>query len=755
MPQSPRTRSEQLSSGQPYTPTTDAQRIEWFLRPYRHHGVDLSIKGSHAVADCPFCGREGKWSVEVATGLWRCFVCAEGTDKGGGNAMVFLRLIHDIAVKSTDDAFREAVSTNRRLSNPGTVSSWGVCRSPIDRSWLVPAYGIDGSLHQLYKRFFIKGKWLLLPTPGVWPDGKAHGLHLPAGDFKPKRTAIVICEGPWDGMALWECHPEVWGDANIVAVPGCKTWQDDWSELCRGKHVTILFDSDHPRTHVGRTFRDGYDGVRRLAFKLSGIASSIRWLKWGTDGYDPDRPSGWDIRDELSGMPGLPLLMVDRRHRLSEITKKVEDILPEWNVPQPSTNGKAHGRGIEPQECTRFIDCEAAWKVAMEWRPVMSDALSVLLAVCASTNQAGNQLFLQLIGSAGSGKTTMCDGLLVSRHCHPLEHLTGFHSGWRKPGGDGKDCSLITRINGKTLITPEADILVSSPRFTEIMGQQRRIFDGKSGATYKNNDEDNFYDGLRTPWIMAGTPALMDHDQSHLGDRFLRLIINDPDENEKKAILRSALRSEKVAMCASSNGTAGSIVDPNTRYAHAVTGGYVNWLRAHVEEKLALVSISTDDEDRCIDLAELSADLRARPNEDKRKKETHDCKELPTRLARQYVRLANCLAVVLNKNSVDKEVMRIVRKVALDTSTGHSLNVVQWLCSKDPKSEDDKTYQEEGGLTVGTLGVWLNMTEERALKYLLFLRKIGVADLRQVKFTNGLWVLTDRVMNLYCRIMSD
>lgn len=246
---------------------------------------------------------------------------------------------------------------------------------------------------------------------------------------------------------------------------------------------------------------------------------------------------------------------------------------------------------------------------------------------------------------------------------------------------------------------------------------------------------------------------MMDHDQSHLGDRFLRYIIADPLEDEKRAILRRALQSERVAMLDSANGTAGSVVDPKTRRAHALTGGYVDWLRANVEEKLSQIDVPEYAEEYCIDLAELSSDLRARPNEDKRKVEAHDSKELPTRLARQNVRMASCLAVVLNKMLVDTGVLRIVRKIALDTASGHSLNIVQWLCSPNPKV-GGKLYQECGGLMPGILEQWTGMPQERLQRYLAFLRKIGVLEMRSHARLGNSWLLTERSYELYLRVMK-
>ena len=718
-----------------------------YTRPYLFHGVQLTARGEHGVGTCPFCGREDKFCVAVDTGLWRCLVCGTGTVNGGGNALTFIRLLHAQSASSI-----KGIAADRKLLSNDAVAAWGMCHSVVDgHSWLVPGYSTEGRLDQLYKRVWVAdvgkpggGGWVLMPTPGLWPEGKVHALHLPSTDFDPKRSNIVICEGPWDGVATWEIYKNP--DTNIVSVPGCNVWRDEWTEMCRGKTVTLMFDSDHPRAVAGgRQTRAGYDGMVRVAKKLRGVAAAVGYLRWGPDGYDPTRPSGWDVRDHLTSAK-------DRHVAMAELLSKVEGVPAEWFIGAPSTNGTAHVSTMESLDCSTWDKCEAAWKLAMQWRTDMSDALATLFAVCASTQQAGNQLFLDLVGSAGSGKTTLCEGLLVSNHCHHLEHLTGFHSGWKMADDQSKDCSPIARMNNKTLVTPEFDIMRSSPKYAELMGQTRRIFDGKSGATYKNTDKDTLYTGLRTPWIRAGTPAIMDTDQASMGDRFLRFIIADPStEDEKRSIMRSALRSERLAMSERANGTAASIVDPKLRLAHALTGGYVDWLRAHVEEVLPTIDVSQSAEDHCIDLAEMSADLRARPNEDKRKRETHNSKELPTRLARQNIRMATCLAVALNKSSVDGDVLRIVRKIALDTAYGHSLNMVRWMCSPNPKM-GGRSYQECGGLAAEILATWSCMSNDRLYNYLMFLREIGVVQWREMKQSNGLWLLTDRTYDLYWRI---
>lgn len=741
------------------------------LRPYTHHGVHLEVNGKHAVGDCCFCGREGKFSVAIDTGLWRCFVCGAGTTSGGGNALTFIRLLHERSMEATvsagGPAYLAEMAEDRRLCDPATLASWGVCNSIVGGTWLVPGYGTDGKLDQLYRRIKIPDSngewgWKLLPTPGIWPEGKVHALHLPVGDFDPSIPTIDVCEGPWDGMALWEvARAANLAPTTIIAVPGCNQWRDEWTDLCAGKNVRLWFDSDHPRTYgpnsnSSKISRPGFDGMVRVAKRLSGRAVSVQWLRWGPEGYDPERPDGWDIRDHLSQGLGN---VIERRLFLNELLGKMEHAPAEWFSSTALTNGRlAHGVNgsgpdVEPESCDTFLKCEEAWADALEWRKELSDVIAVMLAVAASTNQAGdNQLLLQVIGDPGSAKTRMCKGLLVSNTCKLVLHLKSFHSGYK--GEDGKDVSFVSRINGMCLVTPEADALSIGLSWDQLNSQMRQIFDGESAHTYGNSSVDMHYKGLRSPWIQAGTPALMDKDQSRLGDRFLRIRIEKPTEETKQAILLRALRNERAAVIETSNGTEASIIPPKLRKAYALTGGYVNWLRANIEEQIALVDMDEAAEKCCVDLAMLTADMRARPNMDPRKHEVHHTKEIPSRLVAQFGRLALCLAVVLNKKTIDTEILRIVKKVALDTSHGHTLNITQWMCCKNPRSAEGHNYQETGGLMETVLCTWTRMTKDKMTNYLMFLQSIDVLEFNHINQKGGAWKLTDRVYDLYLRVVG-
>jgi hypothetical protein len=484
---------------------------------------------------------------------------------------------------------------------------------------------------------------------------------------------------------------------------------------------------------------------RRNAAMLAGTASEVRMLSWGDgDGqfkdYDPGLPTGYDVRDRLK----LQGSLLERSESVRDLTVKLVTVVS-GDVAKTAAKSARPSATLKSLPCKDYKTLLNAWKKALKWRQALDDALSTLLSVCLSTEQIGDQLFLMLIASAGSAKTRFCDALLVSDGCYALEHLTGFHSGWKGDGEGGY--SLLDRIDRKTLVTPEGDVLMSNPAFAQIMSQQRRIFDGKSTASYKNMKEDQSFHGLRTPWIIAGTPALLDSDQAKLGDRFLKVFIDDPDDDEKTHILRRVAHAAMNAVKQRSDKSAEGQLDDRMREAYQLTGGYVDYLRSHTQ-LLQNVDCSDENLDRCSELGEFTACLRARPA--KGKDEVHDAKEMPTRLTHQNVRLAMCQAVVLNKPVVDDEVMRRVRKVAVDTAAGQTLQISRWLA----------VHQEDGMVPEAVAQV-LNKTQDKTKDLLKFMRAISVTEaFEPIDGVTGRkgrqrWRLTEKMHRLYQNVVVD
>lgn len=760
----------------PVVPGVETAR-EKTLKPFAFHGLDVADDGKDQIyTDCPFCGKP-KFSISPQSGLCKCWVCGQGSDKGGMNPLSFLQHLWKQSDSQTTNDYA-ALQLSRGFLEKETPMLWGAVQSLTDLAWLLPGRDLKGHISQLY-RWVGTPKRTLYPTPGF-----GHGLFL-GPDSVTAANTLWIAEGPWDAMAFWETARQakqtgeglgvtanasnsILAGGAVIGVPGANSFKAEWAALAQDKDVILLFDSDHPRLHCkpcGKTYSSvlytdcpqcknaltgppvapaGFSGIKRVAGLLAGKAKSVRALLWGLDGYAPELPSGTDLRDILTKGK----TAAERVKLLDTLLGKIGEI-PGEQAAAPGSSGS----GIDPLECTNWAELQVAWKAALAWRQSLDDSLAVCLAVCLSTMQKGSQLFLQLIGDAGSGKTEICDALLVSKHCFALEHLTGFHSGWK--GENGEDYSLIGRINGKTLITPEGDVLMSSPKFLEIMSQQRRIFDGASGATFKNRKEDMRYENLRTPWVMAGTPALLSSNQSRLGDRFIRVIVEPPDEIGKRAILRKVAETALEAVLQTSNCAAGSITTEKKLIARRLTGGYINHLRDNAESLLARVHIPDQAAlfDYCALLGDFVSHMRARPDSTTAE-EKHETKEMPTRLTEQFVRLHVCLAVVTGGFAVNKDVMRRVRKVALDTAKGKTFDWVNTLYQKDAK--DAAAGLELSGVDTTSLGILFTETDVQIRHYLRFLKKIKVVENFKSSASRDerRWRLTDKVKELWAGVMN-
>lgn len=285
------------------------------LRPYLFHKIELTWSGTaDAIGICPFCGGENKFFVSQTTGQFHCKTCPEN-----GNAWTFVRKLHASGQVST--AEMTEVAADRRIQ-PATLQRWGWVKSIVDGTWMLPTYGFRAgdvqNINNLYRWDYAAKKRRLMSTSNF--EHFLFGLHL----WEEHKPDVFLCEGPFDAMALEE-HCLIYGrdsdgnlvpeaeagipslsdTTNILAVPGCEVFKETWLPAFEGKAVTLLYDSDRPRTGGSKENPKhlppaGYAGMMATAKKLYGIAASISVINWGPQGYDPDLPEGYDVRDLLN-----------------------------------------------------------------------------------------------------------------------------------------------------------------------------------------------------------------------------------------------------------------------------------------------------------------------------------------------------------------------------------------------------------------------------------------------------------------------
>lgn len=751
------------------------------LKPFQFHGVNVNWGGSgsgrssdEATADCPFCAGEGKFSILAETGQWRCLKCNIGPETGkkggfkGGNVLTFLRLLWERSKEyTTDEALNELANERALLGTEGLVA-WGVVQSYITGDWLFPSYSAGNKICNLYRYCKgDKGKNVLKCTASVghW----IHGVNL----YNPKKKYVYLCEGPWDAIALWEVlrgirkdeenpgnfivtaneNRSLFHDANILAVPGCGVFFDSWLKYFGKKHVVLLYDNDHPGKNrlTGEALPpaalEAMERVTQLFVTAEEKPTEVKYMQWGPQGYNTDLKSGMDVRDILKEEGDT---LDNRVHGYYRISQTLQPIPNEWVVGSVAHASKDHEKNgsvkLQPVPCDKWSTLIMSWRKAMKWTDGLDRALSFMMACILSTKQAGDQLWGKVIGPPACGKTTLCEALSVNeKYILAKSHIRGFHSGFKSDRSGEEDNSLVAKLFDKTLITKDGDTLLQSPNLGQILGEARDIYDRVARTHYRNKMGKD-YTGVNLTWILCGTSSLRALDSSELGERFLDCVIVDEiDEEVEEEIGRRVAYQAERDLTFESNGRPETSDSPDRIKAKQLTGGYVSYLRENAGRLLREVTFEDDALVRCQRLGKFVAYMRARPST------KHDEKaerEMSFRLISQFVRLAKCMAVVLNKRHVDDEVMRRVTRSAMDTSRGRTLEICQRLYSMG----------EKGGSIAG-VALMIHSTSSKVRNLLWFLREIGAVesftpDSPGVSNKTQRWRLTSKMTKLYRQVTS-
>jgi hypothetical protein len=243
-------------------------------------------------------------------------------------------------------------------------------------------------------------------------------------------------------------------------------------------------------------------------------------------------------------------------------------------------------------------------------------------------------------------------------------------------------------------------------------------------------------------WILSGTKSLRAIDSSELGERFLDCVVMDriDDEMEDDILWRVAKRAERN-LSLEAGAEASSHYEPALLKAMQLTGGYVDWLRTDTQKKLQRIIYPDAMLRQCTRLGKFVAYMRARPS----KTQTEDNeRELAARLVSQHVRLAKCMALVLNKTTVDAETMRRTKQTALDTARGKVLDI----CSHIYKAGN------RGSQTAAVVAV-AGLPDAECKAMLTFLKAIGALELVEQKGNRlNKWRLTRSVYKLYKDVMT-
>lgn len=742
------------------------------IRAFTFHGVDLEPTTNlpQYYGTCPFCDKERKFYVNSQDGLWDCKVCGRK-----GNPHTFLEQLWEESDSRTSREELAELARERRLLFPETLDRWGVVRSVTTRDWLIPGYNASGQVRQLYR--YIKSPTsktaILYPTPGL-----SHCI-MGMGAYNKGKRWVYLCEGPWDGMALQEAltfskysseedkyqytlngDSCLFHECSVLAYPGCGAVGEPfkkWLPLFSDKGLFILGDSDHPQTLKGvPTIPAGYAAVKRavelIAVHSAGeMPKSIYYLHWGPNGYAPELPSGYDVRDWLTNKIGgySAATPQDRVQQLSSLFANLQPAPADW---APGTRTEASSSGapsLGTLECTDWKTVRNAWRIAFKWTDGLDRALCAMLATALSTKAIGSQLWLQVIGPPSCGKSSLCEALSTNTtFIHAKSTLRGFHSGY--DDGTGRNHSPLEKMIDKTLVVKDGDALLQIPNLGQVLSEARDVYDRVSRSSYRSPQSKD-WTGINLTFILCGTASLRSLDSSELGERFLKVDImegvNDDLEDE---ILAKVIEQADADLCLEAGTTSDSQNNPDLTKAMQLTGGYVEYLRLNAQKLLMSVQTSEKVKEQIRLLGKFVSYMRARPS--KTQEEITE-REVASRLTIQLMRMAKCQAAVLNLQEITPEVMRRTLLIALSTARGRTLRIAKELY------ECRSREGEEEGLELSRLAAYTTESDDSIKPIMKFLLKIGAVEVVTVEVVRGLksppvWRLTPKLHKLYGEVIQ-
>jgi ribosomal protein L37AE/L43A len=616
------------------------------LKPFVFHGADfLSVPKATGKSDkpkgqargvCPFCDHENKkFYVNVESQLWDCKNCGKK-----GNLIAFLSEILKSAVaKTTKDHYKELAAI--RAGVPAKMlEDDGLGRDErfSEPRWLIPIRDIRGKLVNIM----------------VWQPGKnpmfTAGLPLTLIGLEGFRGPgpVMITEGYWDMKALQRLRKGAGKKASIIAAPSANVFKTEWTPLFVNREVAWMFDNDSA----------GYEGSRAGAYKLRGHSAGNNILEWPSN-----TPDGWDIRDFVH----------------TSLDKDKDEPLAAWANLMELISVYENGDdkmsvAMEAKNFPRRKDFAAVLKDFKRIYHIdkrMEEALALMFATVLSVQLHGDPIWLFVVGPPGSGKTMLLRAFEKSPYCifkssiTPKSLISGFNP------GNNLDPSLIPQLRGKVLVLKDyTEIMTQSREIQEEMyGILRGAYDGHAERTYGNGEVRSYPDTYFS--MLAGvTDRIHGDERASLGERFLKFQMiegadYDPTKHIATAITGMVGQKEMDELIRE--------IAAGFTLKHDISGTKPPeaplWVRERINALAQIIAFLRADVPR-IGRDELA--YRPTP-------------EVGTRLAKQLIKLAQCLAIVYGSKVVDKKAYALIEKVAFDTARGWSLDIMRVIMMFNPK----------------------------------------------------------------------
>lgn len=665
---------------------------------YTRHGIFFTQnKGKERVARCIFCEKDNHFSVNRLTGQCQCLrrQCCNG------NIYTFLRQLHELFLPLTEKD--DYLALKRRF--PGL--SWlqlrkhGWALNRLTDQWFFPVYKREDAKTKLVNMMFIdESTGKVLSTDGCkrW----FYGL-----ESLKTEGPIYFTEGEKDKVAMEWLLEEAGHEQpySVLGMPGAGIFPIEQLNNSLS-HRPIVFFLDHDEA--------GRKGTQAAVTKITNSTykpTSIKTVRW-FDTLD----EGYDVRDFVN----------DNHKKPKSGWKHLQEIIIDYDE-SGLKRIKRHLRESFKEVVGDFK--RAGIHVDRGFR----DALAVSCATTFSVRIPGDPIWMLIVAPAGSGKTTLLEAFLGSdEYCYGISKFTSqtLVSGWRD--NDGKDASLLPTLNGRTVVIKDYTTIKRLPTSVqeELYGLLRDVYDGHTHIRFGNR-EDKQYENIHFAILAGVTNIIHGDNQATCGERFMKIELLEDDHNHEEHI-RAAIRG---------SGEKDERIDTLRRSIL----GFLD--RQYSKDELPKTPLWV--EDRIVALSQIIGFLRAEVERDKQGLKYRPESELGTRAAVQLSRLAECLAFVFGVKEVDKQCMRIVEKVALDSVIEFNLEIVQALAvAKHPLTP--QTLEKKLRLSLPTIR--RNMENLRELKVVDF---ESTSNNKHGGKNSRLWTLDPHIQDLWNRAFKS
>jgi len=628
------------------------------LTIFKQHGftpAGFASDMENVSGTCIFCGSKSSKSpkpkktffVNVKTKKWDCKICGKE-----GGYQTFLNELYTFGLENINYDRYELLSSDRGIGIK-TLAIFDVGYNPIIDKYYVPSLKKDGSVMDIalydYKAFDKRYKF-------ISSAGTNKGLYFRKNLIDS--PVVYLCEGQWDTMVMDEILRRDRLIGCSIGLPGALSFNRDFVDVFVNKEVTVLLDNDYDRIENDKVILgSGKKGSIKIYKLLKGKCKSLKFIHW-----DDELKNGYDVRDlytDLNKNSKKTITYIN--DNIQDLPKGINEIEVETKsgTPTPIPEVKLDGPGCSIKEVHDVFNKHLLLQ--------NTNSVDIVLATIVANRLPGASVWLFLVGPSGSGKSEILMSLGSTPEVESISSLTPhvLISGFARD--DGKDPSLVARVNNRDVCIKDFTTLtgMNITSQQEIISTLRDCFDGNCSKPFGNGEDKKYKSKFG---IIAGVTGIIDffsENLTALGERFIRFDVQlDTSIVGERNVLFKIMSSI-------SSGSKSSMQEE----LQEVMAKFLNYKFEFTFQP------SIEKKEQIIALAQWTGLIRGSVIRDNRTGEIllKPMVEYSTRLTEQYYKLYIALHIINSFTEDNESIYDLLKEVAVSTVHKNNYNILRFI----------------------------------------------------------------------------